>query len=227
MVRVRALYEEPANDFRRSGTPGWGVAIVSTIGGVVLIAAIPSFFPAFTVAPKGLDSALLVALFFFAEFGLWSRILCRQPYRVGEDWIQPAQRPLVYALRGQEYVIQAGEITNLQVAMSPYGRRLTTARLLSGQRVRLTPPRGSSEADAAADRFLTASSVRIAARPSVTSATTLDAPARLYKVTVLILGIAWLILSGVSVYLSLSGVECLYPTPFFSYYLVGRSLHSG
>ena len=54
-----------------------------------------------------------------------------------------------------------------------------------------------------------------AARPSVTSATTLNAPARLYKVTVLIMGIAWLILSGVSVYLSLwSGVPLLYALLF-------------
>ena len=206
-----ALYEEPASDFQRSIAPGWGAAIVSTIGGVVLLATIPLFIPDLTVALRGFEVALLVTLFIFAELTLWSGILRRQRYRVGGDWIQPAHRPLAYALRGQGYVIHASEITNVQMGMSPYGKRLTRALLLSGKRVRLTPPLDSPEADAAVDQFLKARDLRAPGRPSVTSGTTLDAPVRLYKVTVLTSGIAWLILSGVSVYLSLwSGV----PPPY-------------
>jgi len=206
-----ALYEESASGFQRSIAPGWRAAIVSTIGGVVLIATIPLFIPDLTSALRGFEVALLVTLFIFAELTLWTGILRRQRYRVGGDWIQPAHRPLAYALRGQGYVIQASEITNFQMAMSPSAKRLTSALLLSGERVRLTPPPESSEADAAVGQFLKATDVRTPGRPPVTSGTTLDAPVRRYKVTVLTMGIAWLVLSGVSVYFSLwSGV----PPPY-------------
>jgi len=198
-------YQESADVFSRSRGSALVTAIVATSGGAVLTTLIPWFAGGETRGLMFAAFLAVAALFWVVVASLWRRILRRQRYKIGPGWIQPAVRPLALALRGRTYTIGATDIAGVWLRRQQYGTPSIWILLRDGETVDIAPPFGAPEGHESVRVFLRENNVKADITPPGVSRGSRRQFLRRGKTSVLVLVVAWAILSSFSAYFAFRG----------------------
>jgi hypothetical protein len=137
MSSTQPLYEEPQRTYSRGRKKLIVVAIVETIGAVILL--VMCLFPPYS----SVSNLFLFVLWVPLSAYCWLAIRKRQRFRVFADSLEPAIKPLSYALNHLTFKIRADEVEQVWIEPPYYNGtwpKSITLRLRSGKEMALGWP---------------------------------------------------------------------------------------